>query len=74
MDKQTRIYAETLSRMIRLETISDYECKDNSKFVSFRALLRELFPSLFRTGTCTEFEHGFVLKWSGADTDSRSCS
>ena len=68
MDKQTRIYAETLSRMIRLETISDYECKDNSKFVSFRALLTELFPTLFRTGTCTEFEHGFVLKWSGADS------
>ena len=67
MDRKTEQYAETLSRMIRHETVSDYKNTETEKFRTFRILLRELFPNVFRHCEMTEFENGFVLRWPGRD-------
>ena len=68
MDQKTERYAETLGRMIRMETVSDRTGSSTDKFRTFRRLLAELFPDLFRQCGMTEFENGFVLKWEGSGT------
>lgn len=69
MDQKTELYAGTLSRMIRMETVSDRTGSVTDKFKAFRRLLAELFPDLFRQCRMTEFENGFVLKWEGKGSD-----
>ncbi|MBQ9664675.1 MAG: M20/M25/M40 family metallo-hydrolase [Oscillospiraceae bacterium] len=65
MEFKTEQYANTLSRMIRHETVSSYTEPSREKFQEFRVLLRTLFPSVFSHCEMTEFDNGFVLKWSG---------
>ena len=67
MDIRTKQYAEILGKMIRHETVSDYKHIETEKFKTFRLLLRELFPNLFRHCEMTEFENGFVLRWVGRE-------
>ncbi len=68
MEKQKE-YAEKLARMIRMETISaeGAEEQGQEKFAAFRALLRELFPSLFGVCEYTEFRDAAALRWPGKD-------
>ena len=45
MDTKTKQYAETLGRMIRHETVSDYKHTETEKFKTFLNLLSILFSS-----------------------------
>ena len=40
-------YAEILSKLIKVETISSRESKDITKFLGFHEVLRETYPNLF---------------------------
>ena len=60
-------YCETLSRMIRKETVSRYEETDHSKFEEFRDMLEELFPKLFEVCEKHRFQNGIALLWKGDD-------
>lgn len=58
-------YAQTLASMIRMETISRREGEPADKFHAFHALLRELFPNLFRKCFFEDFDGSFLLRWEG---------
>lgn len=60
-------YAEILSKLIQVETISSRENKNIEKFRGFHRVLRETFPNLFATAECEEFEGNLLLKWKGTD-------
>ena len=64
-DEQTARYAESLARLIRLETVSGPDTSGDAKFHAFRELLKEMFPALFDRAEYTEFTDGFVLRWQG---------
>ena len=49
-------YAEILSKLIQVETISSRENKNIEKFRGFHKVLRETFPNLIATVECEEFE------------------
>lgn len=58
-------YAEKLSKMVRIETISDRQDPSIEKFLAFHKLLEELFPNLFQTCEKVEIDGNLLLKWSG---------
>ena len=60
-------YAEILSKLIQVETISSRENKDITKFLGFHKVLRETFPNFFNTVECEEFDGSHLLKWKGTD-------
>lgn len=61
-------YAEILSKLIKVETISSRENKDITKFLGFHKVLRETFPSFFAAVECEEFDGSLLLKWKGTDS------
>ena len=67
-DNRSMKYAEILSRLIRVETVSSRESNDISKFLEFHKVLREVFPNFFDTVECEEFEGSLLLKWKGTDS------
>ena len=71
MEDRTLRYAESLARLIRLETVSGPDTSGNGKFHAFRELLKETFPALFTRGDYTEFTDGFVLRWPGKDPSAQ---
>ena len=60
-------YAEILSKLIKVETISSRENKDITKFLGFHEVLRETYPKLFATAECENFDGSLLLKWKGTD-------
>ena len=46
-DEQTLLYAESLARLIRAETVSGPGTSGDPKFHAFRGLLKEMYPALF---------------------------
>ena len=60
-------YAEILSKIIKVETISSRDNKDRTKFLEFHKVLRETFPNFFNTVECEEFDGSLLLKWKGTD-------
>ncbi len=69
-DQRTARYAESLSRLIRLETVSGPDTSGDAKFHAFRELLKESFPALFACAEYTEFTDGFVLCRKGEDSSA----
>ncbi len=61
-------YAEILSKLIQIETISSRENRDITKFLGFQKVLRETFPNFFATVECEEFGGSLLLKWKGTDS------
>lgn len=61
-------YAEILSKLIKVETISSRENNDITKFLEFHKVLRETFPNFFATVECEEFGGSLLLKWKGTDS------
>ena len=55
---RTALYAESLSRLIRLETVSGPGTSGSKKFHAFRELLKDMFPTLFSHAEYTEFTDG----------------
>ena len=45
-------YAEILSKLIKVETVSSRENQDIAKFLEFHKVLRETFPNFFNTVEC----------------------
>lgn len=58
-------YAEKLSRMVRIETISDRADPAVEKFRAFHKLLEELFPKVFAACEKIEIDGSLLLKWKG---------
>lgn len=69
-DTRTSGYAQTLSSLIQIETISRKNQTDRSKFYRFHQLLRQLFPHLFSVCTFEDFDGSFLLHWKGRETDA----
>ena len=63
-------YAEKLSRMVQMETISDRADTSIDKFLAFHKLLEELFPKVFATCEKVEIDGNLLLKWKGSYSDS----
>ena len=60
-------YAEILSKLIQVETISSRESNDITKFLAFHKVLRETYPNVFAVAECEEFDGSLMLKWKGSD-------
>ncbi len=63
-------YAETLSKMIKVETISDRENFDVSKFYRYHEVLRELFPLVFSKLEIIDLDGSLLARWKGKSSDS----
>ena len=64
-EKRIRDYAQKLSEMVQVETISDRNHEDVEKFRGFHKLLRELFPNVFAACEEIEIDGNLMLKWKG---------
>lgn len=66
-DDQTRIdaYAQKLSEMVKVETISSRDNPDVEKFRAFHKTLEELFPAVFKHCEKVEIDGNLLLKWHG---------
>lgn len=60
-------YANRLSRMIQVETISQKGQTDFNKFYRFHEVLREEFPHLTAICEWEEFDGSLLLRWPGKD-------
>ena len=69
-DARAEAYAEKLSRMIAVETVSVPETNQREKFLAFHALLEELFPLVHERLEKTEIDGNLLFHWKGRD-DSR---
>ncbi|MCQ2409953.1 MAG: M20/M25/M40 family metallo-hydrolase, partial [Clostridia bacterium] len=69
MDTRSQQYAETLAKLIRVETISEYNQKDKSKFYVFHDVLRETFPDIFAVCEFYDYDGSFLMKWKGTSSD-----
>lgn len=69
-DDEARVaeYAEKLSRMVQVETVSRRGESDVEKFRAFHGLLRELFPRVFAATEEVEIDGSLMLKWKGNGT------
>ena len=67
-DNRAMQYAEILSKLIQVETISSRENKDISKFLAFHDVLRETYPNLFDVAEVENFDGSLLLKWRGTDS------
>ncbi len=64
---RTDAYAQKLSRMVQVETISDRAAPQVEKFRAFHGLLRQLFPGVFAACETVEIDGNLLLKWPGKD-------
>ncbi len=69
MDKNF-YYAERMSKLIQIETVSDYNNRENENFAVLRQELKVLFPKIFEVCTYEEFEGGILLKWAGKSSEN----
>ena len=60
MEERLRQYIHDLSRLVDVPTVSDADVLDEEAFARFRALLKEVFPSVFGLFHYEEF-HGSIL-------------
>lgn len=65
-------YAETLSKMIKKETISVNGQTDLSKFREFHELLKELFPNIFKVSEFMDCDGSILMRWPGKTTPEPS--
>lgn len=68
MDR-TQKYAEGLSSLIKVETISEFYQKDKSKFYAFQEQLKSLFPKVFSVCEAEDFDATMLLKIKGKSSD-----
>ncbi len=67
-DNRSMQYAEMLSNLIQVETVSSRTNQDINKFRAFHEVLRETFPNFFNTVDCEDFDGSLLLKWKGTDS------
>ena len=66
--KLSGIYAERLSRLVQIETISQYGQTDLDKFYRFHELLKQEFPSISAACEWEEHNGSLLLRWRGKDS------
>ena len=64
-------YAEILSKLIKVETISSREHQDVAKFLAFHEVLRETYPKLFSTAEVENYDGSLLLRWKGKDSSKQ---
>ena len=67
MDNRNNTYAEQLSKMIQIETISMDHQPDKTKFYEFQKLLHQIFPCIYSQCQIEDFHGSFLLRWHGSD-------
>lgn len=67
--EREKAYAESLSQMVQIPTVSVAGQEDRSKFLPFHDLMRKLFPHVFEACECHELEGCLLLKWKGASDE-----
>lgn len=60
-------YAEKLSKMIQMPTVSIRGVEQPELFREFHKLLESLFPNVFATCEKIEIDGNLMMKWSGSD-------
>ena len=68
MNERAQVYAETLAKLVRCETISSFENSDLTKFRAFHQLLRETFPRIFSVCEVEDFDGSLLMRWHGKDS------
>ena len=68
-DERSRAYAEKLSRMVAVETVSVPETDQREKFLRFHALLAELFPLVHERLEKIEIDGNLLFHWKGRHSD-----
>jgi len=58
-------YAEKLSELIQIETISDRNSGDTKKFYDFHNKLEEMFPNIHKVCEKHDFDGSLLFKWKG---------
>ena len=64
-EKRISEYADKLSRLVQVETISDRADPAVEKFRAFHGLMRTLFPKVFAACEEVEIDGNLLLKWKG---------
>ena len=64
-ENRAELYANRLSHLIQVETISALDQADKVKFYNFQKELREMFPTLFDICELEDFNGSFLLRWQG---------
>ena len=67
LDKTQRavLYGEKLSKMIQVETISEPNQKDRSKFLEFHKVLEKEFPNVHKVCEKNVLNGSLLFKWKG---------
>ena len=66
-DNLTMAYAGRLSRLVQIETVSQYGQTDLSKFYIFHEALKREFPAISAACRWEEYQGSLLLKWPGRD-------
>ncbi len=61
-------YAQTLSKLIQIETISVNGQTDITKFLKLHDVLRAEFPNFFKTVECEVLNGSLLIKWKGKNS------
>ena len=68
-DSRAEKYAEKLSRMVAVDTVSAEGPSQREKFLAFHALLEELFPLVHARLEKTEIDGNLLFYWKGKRSD-----
>lgn len=69
-DKQREeSYADKLSKMVQVETVSKRGEAQEEKFTAFHSLLKQLFPAVFAACEYHNLQGSMLLKWKGRASD-----
>ena len=66
-EKRTMDYAQRLSRLIQVETVSQSGQTDLTKFRRFHQVLKQEFPHISAACEWEEFDGSLLLRWPGKD-------
>ncbi len=67
--EREHVYAETLAKMVRYETVSQKGEIRREKFLGFHALLEELFPLVHQNLEKIEIDGSLLFHWKGKAND-----
>jgi carboxypeptidase PM20D1 len=67
-EKEAEDYAEKLSEMIKVPTISLRGNTDLSQFYKLHEVMKNNFPLVFSKLECTEIEGNLLFRWRGKDS------
>lgn len=65
-DTRTSNYAERLSQLIQIPTVSEENQTDLTEIYRFHTALREMFPHIFAACEFEDFDGSILLRWIGA--------